>query len=1043
MQLKGLVKFFTAALILISLYQLSFTFIVRNVEKKVRAQARRSVLTDNPNATGTELETLTDTRYAAISDSLQGEIVFSVPLLKKYNFQEAKEQELSLGLDLQGGMNVTLEVSLDELVRSMSNNPADPVLNKTIAEANAAKINSQAGFVTLFGDAFKKNNNGAKLAYLFTKPSEKDITLTSTDDEVLAKINKEAKDAIQRTYNVLLTRIDKFGVSNPNVNLDANKGIITVELAGVHNPERVRSYLQATAKLQFFETYSNQEVISSLQPANDALAAYLAGNTDTTAKDSSKLATTAVADTAKNKAAGSDTASLSSLIAGGNNGKAAKTTAGGKTDSASMEQQQQLKKNPLFAVLYPNLTRENTVVEGPVIGIVPKKDTAKLNSYLRLDVVKNKFPPNVRFFYGAEDKKERHNPNAPLYLYAIKPAPGMADAKLEGDRVTDARMDYDPLTGQPQVSMNMDVAGARLWKKMTGDNKGKYIAIVLDDKVYSCPVVNDEIGGGRTSISGHFTAEEATDLANILKSGKLPAPARIVQEQVVGPTLGAESIASGKMSIIISFVVIFLLMLVYYNTGGIVANISLILNLLFTVGILSALHATLTMPGIAGLVLTIGLAVDTNVIIFERIKEELAAGNTYQQSIINGYKRSMNPVIDGHFTTLLTAIILFIFGLGPVLGFATTQIIGILLSLFCGILVSRLITDIYTKRERHFVYFTGLSKSIFKKAHFKFVEMRKYTYCISVLVLIMGIASYFHGFDKGVEFSGGRSYTIKFDQPHQTEELREKLKSYFNGEYPIVKTIGTNNQLNITTSYLIQQPGQEIEQKVQEQLYNGLLKENFIPAGTTFEIFGSKYLQSSQTVLPTISDDLRAGAVKATFISIIVIFIYILLRFRKWQYSMGTVLSLLHDVCVTLAVFSFFRGHVPFALEIDQHFIAAVLTVIGFSMNDTVIVFDRIREYFRKTPDGDKKEIINRAINDTLSRTVMTSLTVFLTILILFIFGGEVTRGFAFAMLIGVVTGTYSSIFVAAPVLVDMDKKGSLKVEVDRDAKIEELKKLA
>ncbi len=1044
MQLKGLVKFFTAALILISLYQLSFTFIVRNVEKKIRAQARRSVLADNPNAKGNELESLTDARYAALTDSLQGETVFSVPLLKKYNFQEAKEQELNLGLDLQGGMNVTLEVSLDELVRSMSNNPNDPVLNKTIADANAAKANSQANFVTLFGEAFKKNNSGTKLAYLFTKPSEKEISLNSTDDEVLAKINKEAKDAIQRTYNVLLTRIDKFGVSNPNVNLDANKGIITVELAGVHNPERVRSYLQATAKLQFFETYSNQEIIGSLQPANDALAAYLAGNkTDSTSKDTTALAKATVADTAKNKAPGSDTASLTSLLANNKNTGTTVAGSGGKTDSTTLKQLEQQKKNPLFSVLYPNVSRENTVNEGPVVGIVAKKDTAKLNSYLRIDVVRNKFPANIRFFYGAEDKKERHNPNAPLYLYAIKTAPGMTDAKLEGDRVTDARMDYDPLTGQPQVSMNMDVAGARIWKKMTGDNKGKYVAIVLDDKVYSCPIVNDEIGGGRTSISGHFSAEEATDLANILKSGKLPAPARIVQEQVVGPTLGAESIASGKMSIIISFVIIFCLMLLYYNTGGIVANISLILNLLFTVGILSALHATLTMPGIAGLVLTIGLAVDTNVIIFERIKEELVSGNSYQQAIINGYKRSMNPVIDGHFTTLLTAIILFIFGLGPVLGFATTQIIGILLSLFCGILVSRLITDIYMKRERHFNYFTSLSKSIFKKAHFKFVEMRKYTYVISVFVLIMGIASYFHGFDKGVEFSGGRSYTVKLDAPHTTEDIREKLKGSFNGEYPIVKTIGSNNQFNITTSYLIKEPGQEIEQKVQEQLYTGLLKEHFIPEGTSFETFGTKYLQSSQTVLPTISDDLRAGAVKATFISLIVIFIYIFLRFRKWQYSMGTILSLLHDVCVTLAVFSFFRGHVPFALEIDQHFIAAVLTVIGFSMNDTVIVFDRIREYFRKTPNGDKKEIINRAINDTLSRTIMTSLTVFLTILILFIFGGEVTRGFAFAMLIGVITGTYSSIFVAAPVLVDMDKKGSLKVEVDREAKIEELKKLA
>ncbi|MBA3828526.1 MAG: protein translocase subunit SecDF [Taibaiella sp.] len=1038
MQLKGLVKFFTAALILISLYQLSFTFIVRNVEKNARAKARHAALAEKPTATGTELEKLTDSHYQQITDSMQGETVLNIPILKKYTFQEAKEQELNLGLDLQGGMNVTLEVSLDEMVRSMSNNPKDPVLNKVIADANAMKANSQASFVSLFGDAFKKNNPDAKMAYLFTKPSEKDITLNSTNDQVLSKINKEAKDAIKRTYNVLLTRIDKFGVANPNMNLDENKGIITVELAGVRDPERVRSYLQATAKLQFFEAYGNNDVIQALQPANDALAAYLSGTADSTVTDSNKLAK-ATADTAK-VTGGSDTASLAATF-----GKT--TSKNGKTlgkDSLAMQQLEQQKKNPLLAVWYPNITKDGNANEGPVVGLVAKKDTAKLNHYLSLDIVRNKFPNNIKFVYGAENKSDHRNPNAPLLLYAIKTMPGTdGGSKLEGEHVTDARMDFSPSNGQAEVSMDMDASGARIWKKMTGDNVGRYVTVVLDDKVYSAPIVNGEISGGRTSIEGHFTAEEASDLANILKSGKLPAPAHIVQEQVVGPTLGAESIAAGSHSLIIAFIVIFILMLVYYNTAGIVANISLILNLLFTIGILSALHATLTMPGIAGLVLTIGLAVDTNVIIFERIKEELSSGKSYQQAVADGYKRSYAPVLDGHVTTLITAIILFIFGLGPVLGFATTQIIGILLSLFCGILVSRLITDIYMKRQRHFQYFTGLSKSIFRKAHFKFVEARKYTYVISVIVLLLGASTYFTGFDYGVEFKGGRSYTVKFDQPHKTDEVRQKLKNYFNGEYPVVKTIGTNNQLNITTSYMITKNGVTVEKEVAQHLYDGLIKSGLIPPGTTMDVFLAKYLQSSQTVLPTISDDLKAGAVKATFISIIAIFIYILIRFRKWQYSLGTLLSLLHDVCVTLAVFSFFRGRVPFALEIDQHFIAAILTVIGFSMNDTVIVFDRIREYFRKSPNEDKKSVINRAINDTLSRTIMTSLTVFLTLLILFIFGGEVTRGFAFAMLIGVFTGTYSSIFVAAPVLVDMDKSGSLKVEVDRDTHIEELKKLA
>lgn len=1035
MQLKGLVKFFTVALILISLYQLSFTYVARNVDKKARAKAEKLAKSEQPDATGKVLEDLTERNYDRINDSMQGETVMSIPLLKKYTYAEVKEQELNLGLDLQGGMNVTLEVSLDELVRSMSNRPTDPILNKAINDANIAKANSQENFVTLFGEAFKKNNPDRKLAQHFTKPSEKDIQLTSSDEEVLAKINKEAKDAIKRTYNVLLTRIDKFGVAQPNVNLDENKGIINVELAGVRNPERVRTYLQSTAKLQFFELYSNNELIQSLQPANDALAAYLSGTelpSDSAATTEATSTETAAAET--NAA---DTGSLASLL-GGSVGDS--STAG--TDTSAAGQAEMQKKNPLFAVWYPNISQEGNVNEGPVVGIVAKKDTAQLNKYLRLDVVRNKFPNNVKFVYGAMGKEEARNPNAPLYMYALKTVPGANESKLEGDRVTEARMDYNPLTGKPEVVMSMDNIGSRVWKKMTGDNVGRFVAVVLDDKVYSAPLVNGEISGGNTSISGSFSVEEATDLANILKSGKLPAPARIVQEQVVGPTLGAESIASGGKSLILSFIVIFVLMLIYYNTGGIVANIALILNLLFTVGILSALHATLTMPGIAGLVLTIGMAVDTNVIIFERIKEELAGGKTYQQAVADGYKRSYAPVLDGHITTLITAVILFIFGLGPVLGFATTQIIGLLLSLFCGILVSRVVTDIWTNRQRHFNYFTKLSSAIFRKANFDFIGKRKIAYGISVIVLLAGIGSIFNGFNYGVEFAGGRSYSVRFDQEHKVSEVREKLEPAF-GEFPIVKTIGTDNQLNITTAYLIEDPGQDVESRVQTKLYEGLKSANLIPSDVSFDKFITEYVQSSQTVLPTISDDLVNGAKWATVLSLIAISIYILMRFRRWQYSLGTLVALFHDVCVTLAVFSFFKDIVPFSLEIDQHFIAAILTVIGFSMNDTVIVFDRIREYFRKSPNESKKSVINRAINDTLSRTVMTSLTVFITILILFIFGGEVTRGFAFAMLIGIVTGTYSSIFVAAPVLIDMDKKDILKNEVDREAQIEELKKMA
>lgn len=1029
MQLKGLVKFFTVALILISLYQLSFTFIVKNVENKARASARSYVLAHKPELANNpdELNSAIDARFDQITDSLQGETVFNA-LIKKYTYQEAKDQEMNLGLDLQGGMNVTLEVGLDGLVRSMSNNPKDPALNKAIADANALKANSDADFIRLFGDAFQKNNSGS-LAALFTKPSDKSITLSSTAEQVLAKIRTEADAAIERTYNVILTRIDKFGVANPSVNLDKRKGIISVELAGVRNPERVRSFLQSTARLQFWSVAPlDNNLAEGLKKADEALAAYLSGTTvkDTTKANVDTTATASVDSTKKSPAAEKDTNSLASMM---KNGAAATKT---DTSKAAINT-----KNPLLSLL-GGITSSNNA-----FAYVEKKNAKKLMEYLEMDVVKSRLPNNLRILLDAENGKNKFNPNAVLGVYAVKLVPGKDGALLEGDNITDSRTDFNQLSGKREVIMTFTNAGERLFKKLTGENKGGYIAAVMDDRVYSAPSVSEEISGGTCSITGSFSQEEADDLSNILKSGKLSAPAHIVQEQVVGPTLGAESIAAGKNSLILSFVVIFILMLVYYNTAGVVANIALVLNLFFTAGILASAHATLTMAGIAGLVLTIGMAVDTNVIVFERIKEELALGKSYKQAIDDGYKRSYAPVLDGHISQFITAAILFVFGLGPVKGFAYTQMWGLFLSVFCGLLVSRLVTDIWMKKERHFNYFTKLSSSIFRKAHFHFIEARKYTYVISGLIFILGIASIFHGFNYGVEFAGGRSYTINFTQKHTVTEVKDKLKKHLNDEYPIVKTIGTKGNLNITTAYMIEKQDSTISTQVRTKLYEGLKAENLIPATTTYEDFAQHYIAEEKTVLPTISDDLKKGAVMATVFAVLAIFLYILLRFRKWQYSLGTIISLLHDVCVTFAVFSFFKDITPFALEIDQHFIAAVLTVIGFSMNDTVIVFDRVREYFRKNPSEGKVSVINRAINDTLSRTVMTSLTVFLTVLILFVFGGEATRGFAFAMLIGVVTGTYSSIFVAAPVLVDLDKKDTLQNEVDREAVVAALKKEA
>ncbi|HAK10786.1 MAG TPA: protein translocase subunit SecDF [Chitinophagaceae bacterium] len=1013
MQLKGLVRFFAIALILICVYQLSFTWIVKSHEKELAAKADKW-MKNLPSAEqkypgdkdlqalyADSLNAMRNDRLKRLQDSTKDTKIGPFGLT---TYRNAKEKELLLGLDLQGGMSVTMEVGMDGLIRSLANYSKDPAFNKALDEAVRLKANGGADMITLFSEAYKKANPSAPLAPLFAARSNGKVKFDATDAQVTNYLREQSTAAFNNTYRILRTRIDRFGVASPTINPDPAKGIINIELAGISDRERVRKYLQSTANLQFFEVYTfeNRDIQNGLVAADKAVQDYLNGTaaTDTT--------TVAKADTTAKKADTSKTATLSSVA---KNGKAA-------VDSTKFKANQ----NPIARLVqFTQPYQDKGKVYFPAaLGYVQTTDTGLLNNYLRMDIVKNKFPNNLVFMYG---KVEDDDPKAKniLTLYGIKTLDN-GQAELEGDHITEAAQDYDE-RGRVAIKMNMDKVGANIWAKMTGRNIGKPIAIVLDNIVYSAPNANDAITTGNSQISGNYSIKEAQDLSEILKSGKLPAPAKIVQEQVVGPTLGAEAVKGGSMSFLISFIVIFALMLVYYNTGGWVANIALILNLLFTIGVLSALGFTLTAPGIAGLVLTIGMAVDTNVIIFERIKEELTKGKSYPLAVADGYKRSLAPVLDAHVTTLLTALTLFYFGLGPVLGFATTQILGILLSLFCGIMVSRLITDWYTNKNRHFEYFTGISKRIFKHAAFKFIEYRKIAYGISVVVLILGIASFFNGFDEGVEFSGGRSYTVKFDKPVNADIVRDDLKKVFE-EAPIVKTVDNASQLNITTAYKIKESGNNVDSLVEEKLFEGL--KNHLPAGLTYRDFDTKYKQYSQTVLPTISDDLKAGAQTATVFSLLVICFYIFIRFRDWKYSLGTIVALLHDVFVTLAVFSFLKNVVPFPLEIDQHFIAAILTVIGFSMNDTVIVYDRIREDSRLYPSQSKETLINRAINETLSRTIMTSLTVFLTILILFIFGGEVTRGFAFAMLIGVVTGTYSSIFVAAPILVDFAKNKPL-----------------
>jgi SecD/SecF fusion protein len=1033
MQLKGLVRFFTILLIIYSVYQLSFTWFVRNHEKKLEAKAKSFVSKNYPSAkekfpnnqdSFAIYQEYLDQVFQQRLDSLKRETkdeTISYGITGAISYQKAKEEELNLGLDLQGGMNVTMEVEMTELLKTLSNKSKDPIFLKAIENANIRKANSDANFVTLFAQEYETLNPNGKLASLFAAGSGGKINLSSTNPEVRSYLNNQADAAFDNNFRVLNTRIDQFGVAQPNINPDRDRGIISVELPGIQDKDRVRKYLQSSANLQFWEVYSLVELAPSIGKADQAFFTMMGGKATTppdTTKKSIDTTNKTVADTNKKI----DT-NLSAKLGAGD-------TAGKKLGTP--DAQEDNSKKTLQAYIAYAVDQQGQPYNSGLIGYVAIKDTALVRSYLQAAPLRAQFPTDIVWMFGVPEKK-----SPAVALYAIKTF-GRDKPKLEGEVITSASMDYDQ-AGNPQVSMNMNGAGQRTWAAMTKEaagvesdpNDNKHIAIALDNVVYSAPRVNEPITGGTSSISGGFTVEEAQDLAKILSAGKLSVPAKIVQEQQVGPTLGKEAIKGGLLAFGISFIVIFLLMLVYYNTSGWVANIALILNLLFTVGVLAGLGASLTAPGIAGLVLTIGMAVDTNVIIYERIKEELTKGKGYIPAINEGYRRSLPPVLDGHITTLLTAIILFYFGLGPVKGFATTQIIGILLSLFCGILVSRWISDWFTSKKRHLEYFTPISKRIFKHANFKFIEFRKVAYAISFVVLALGVASYFNGFDYGVEFDGGRSYTVRFDKKVDVEKVRDNLKLAFENENPIIKTVGDAATLDITTAYLIKDTRADADSLVETKLYDGLKK--YLPAGMTYAKFDQTNTTAnanlkigkiaSKKVLPTISDDLKKGAINATVFAIFVIFLYIFIRFRDWRYSLGTIVALLHDVLVTLIVFSFARTIVPFPLEIDQHFIAALLTVIGFSMNDTVIVFDRIREYNKLMPTASKTEIINKAINDTLSRTIMTSLTVFLTILILFLVGGEVTRGFAFAMLIGVITGIYSSIFVAAPILVDLGKR--------------------
>lgn len=1009
MQLKGLVSVFAIALIAIAIYQLHFTWVVHNHEAKMEKQALNWVNSHYSNAAQESKDSAYEQRLSRLLDSTKGKII-TYGINGAITYQKAKEQELSLGLDLQGGMSVTLEVELENLLRSISNNPKDSSLNKALALATQRRGATDADYISLFADAYKEVNPAARLSGIFANAGQRNIKLEDSDDQVISKLRTMAGDAFQNTFRVLTKRIDQFGVAQPNINADSRKGIISVELAGVKDdPERVRKILQATANMQFWELYRGNELAQSFTQAEDMLKK-LGVESTAPAQDSVTLKlddtqpVVGPVDTTK-------TLSLSDLSA-----DTAKTVQNDIATGTATS------GHTILGLLMQASPGESA------IAYVQIKDTAQLNENLKL--TEDVFPGDAKFLYGIPPHGAGAEASV-IPLYVVRSRDG-DNAPLEGDDVEESFISYDE-RGRPAVSLRMTKQGTKKWADLTTENVNKPIAIALDNIIYSAPNVINPILDGNSQISGSFTVEEASDLANILQSGKLAAPARIVQEQLVGPTLGKEAVRGGAMSFVLSFILIFALMWVYYSSSGWIANITLLLNIFLTIGVLSGLGATLTSASIAALVLAIGMAVDTNVIIFERIKEEISWGRSYPVAVAHGYNRSLPPVLDAQITTLLTAFVLYIFGVGPIKGFATTQIIAIILNLFCGILLARMLSEWWTnKKGRHLEYFTKISRTVFKKAHFKFVEFRKVTYMIAVLVFAAGIGALFHGFDQGVEYKGGRSYTIAFDAPQQNVAISNALHDIL-GEYPVVKTVGNNRVLNITTSFQKENSSRSADSLVEATVFTGL--KPFLKEGTDLQEFKKTYLQSSQSVQPSISEDLKRGAVTATILSIILIFTYIFIRFRDWRFSLGAIFSLFHDVLVTLAVFSFMRHVVPFPLEIDQHFIAAILTVVGYSVNDTVIVFDRIREYDEIMRGESKTKVINAAINDTLSRTIMTSATVFIVVLILFIFGGEVTRGFSMAMLIGVFTGTYSSIFVAAPLLVDFAKNKPLGRFAKLDAK--------
>ena len=1017
MQNKGAIRFFAIAFALACIFELSFTLVTNSVEKDAKeyAETKFAALSKAGNAAAQSNPDSVKSAYERrFLDSMSTVKVY----MGAYTYKECKENEINLGLDLRGGMNVTLEMSQADIIRSLSNNNTDANFNKAIDNAIGRQKNSQSDFITLFYEEYQKLDPNAHLATIFSTLELKDkIKYESSNDEVLALIRTESKDAIDRSFNILRTRIDKFGVTQPNIQKLDVSGRILIELPGVKEPERVRKLLQGTANLEFWETFDNKEVQNKLVDANTKIAALLKGGvaeaevatTDSSVAKADSSTVAATVDTAKS----ADGASLNASM---NDKKKAATADTSKSALAKKAKEE----NPLFEILQPAIYKQGNgyfAADGPVVGSAMIKDTGRVNSYLRMPQVKSIFPRNMKLLWTvkAQDKEGKF-----LQLVAIKVSNRDGRAPLEGNVITDATGDFAQNSAKAEVSMTMNAEGAQTWKKLTGSNVGKSIAIVLDDFVYSYPTVNGEIAGGRSSITGNFEINEAKDLANILKAGKLPARARIVQEDVVGPTLGKEAISAGLISFVIALLLVLVYMAIYYNKAGLVANVALIANVFFIMGILASLKAVLTLPGIAGIVLTIGLSVDANILIFERVREELRSGMGIKMAIREGFKHAMSSILDSNITTLILGIILYIFGNGPVQGFATTLIVGILTSLFAAIFVSRLVFEWMMNKDQAIAFSIPATENLYRNVNINFVGSRKKYYMFSAVIIMLGIVGLFkNGLNYGVDFKGGRTYIVRLDKAFTTDEIRNALSVPFGNAAPEVKTFGKDNQVKITTPYLIDDNSAESDAKVETALLTGL---------NTISKVDKTNIMSSSKVGENISDDIKQSAVWAIIIACGLMFVFIFIRFQKWQFGLGAVVALVHDVLIVLSVFAIFNGLLPFSLEIDQNFIAAILTVMSYSMTDTVVVFDRIREFLRNNEGKeligkDTPIIINEALNNTLSRTMNTSMTIFFVLLAIFIFGGEVIRGFSFALLIGIVIGTYSSICIATPIVIDLDKK--------------------